>query len=641
MAEISSTSLYSSSRQRRVLTRVQQLPSFTASRLRYQTMWALRRASIPLRNRGFNLRASCVKLARTTSVEQHSAIPESLGVTNDGNLLPNVCYHSGFTSLNFTVSRRELSSSSINENDDLEDGFSELEEPSADGNENASLSSSEESDSDSDSEDVDEPFNEINEQAQNKGRHGRVESELAQEIMNAPGLSIYLVLDKWVDEGKELNRQEISLAMFILRQCKMYGRALQLSEWLESKKQLDFIERDYASRVDLIAKVRGLQKAEVYIESVPKSSRGEIIYRTLLANCVNQNDIKKAEEIFNKMKDLGFSVSVFACNQLLYLYKRQDKKKIADVLLLMENENIKPSPRTYEILIDVKGQSRDIDGMDQIVERMKAGGIEPDIHVQAVLVRHYIAAELQDKAETLLKEMEGEDLNQNRWMYRILLPLYANLGKVDDVRRIWKVCETKARLQDCLAAIEAWGKLNKVDEAEEVFEQMLKRWKLSSKTGSALLKVYADNKMLMKGKDLIRRMADSGCRIGPWTWDAIVKLYVQAGEVEKADLILHKATQQSPMKPIFSTYLTILEQYAKRGDVHNSEKIFLRMKQADFSSRGKMYQVLMQAYINAKLPAYGIRDRMKADNIFPNRNLLNQLVLVDGFRKNPISELFD
>jgi len=363
------------------------------------------------------------------------------------------------------------------------------------------------------------------------------------------------------------------------------------------------------------------------------------MYRTLLFNCVGQNNVKKAEEVFSKLKHLDLPVTVFACNQMLLLYKRNNQKKIADVLLLMENENIKPSSLTYSILIDTKGQSKDIDGMDLIVDRMKTEGIELDIKTQAVLARHYISAGLQDKAVALLKEMEGGNLKQDRWLCQILLPLYANLGKVDEVERIWKVCETNPRYDECLVAIEAWGKLNKVDEAENVFETMVKRWKLSSKTSSVLLKVYANHKMITKGKDLIKRMGESGCRVGPLTWNAIVKLYVQTGEVEKADSVLHRAAQQSQMKPMFSTYLTILQQYAKRGDIHNSEKIFYRMK--EYQSKTKMYQVLLTAYVNAKVPAYGIRDRLRADNISPNKTLASLLVQVDGFRKNPLSDLLD
>ncbi|CAL0322926.1 unnamed protein product [Lupinus luteus] len=616
-------------------------------------MWALRRASLPLRSRGYSVRASCVKLILTTYTEDEAGISEPPQVAYGGFMSLKKFYHSGHASPKFNVSRRELSSqadaNSTKEEDGLlQDGFSELETPAAgDGVENQNLLTSDTYLSDG-SEEVEGPQNElelsdtdIDDSTEKKSRRGRAESEIFKEISNASTASISSVLDKWLEEGKELSRQDISLAMLNLRKRKMYGRALQFSEWLESNKQLEFVERDYASRLDLIAKSRGLQKAESYIETIPESFRGEVIYRTLLANCISQNNLKKAEEIFNKMKDLQFPLTQFVCNQLLLLYKKNDKKKIADVLLVMESENIKPSPFTYKILIDTKGQVNDIAGMDQIVESMKAEGIEPDIGTKTVIIGHYISAGLEEKAENVLKEMEGENLKKNRWVCRSLLPLYADLGKADEVGRIWKVCESNPRIEECLAAIEAWGKLKKIDEAEAVFEMMSKKWKLSSKNYSVLLKVYANHKMVTKGKDLIKRMADSGCRIGPLTWDALVKLHIQAGEVENADAILQKAIQQSQVKPMFPTYISILEQYSKQGDVHNAEKIFYRMKQAGYTSRARQYHALIQTYVNAKIPAYGMRDRLRADNIVPSKALANLLVQVDGFRKNPLSDLLD
>ena len=112
------------------------------------------------------------------------------------------------------------------------------------------------------------------------------------------------------DFGYGRCRFDLIAFCFFLSVCLQFD-CLQLSEWLEAKKQLDFIDRDYASRLDLIAKVRGLQKAEYYIQSVPKSFRGEVIYRTLLANCVAAYNLKKAEEVFNKMKDLEFPITLF------------------------------------------------------------------------------------------------------------------------------------------------------------------------------------------------------------------------------------------------------------------------------------------------------------------------------------------
>ncbi|GMH28322.1 hypothetical protein Nepgr_030165 [Nepenthes gracilis] len=91
----------------------------------------------------------------------------------------------------------------------------------------------------------------------------------------------------------------------------------------------------------------------------------------------------------------------------------------------------------------------------------------------------------------------------------------------------------------------------------------------------------------------------------------------------------------------FSSFLCIMEHYANRGDIHNSEKMFHRMRQAGYVSRARPYQTLLQAYINAKAPAYGIRERMKADNIFPNKSFAGQLAQVDAFRKTAVSDLLD
>lgn len=415
-----------------------------------------------------------------------------------------------------------------------------------------------------------------------------------------------------------------------------------MTEWLDEHKQFELEERDYASRLDLISKVRGLHKGEVYIKRVPESFRGELVYRTLLSNYAATSNVRKAEEVFKKMKDLGFPLSTFACDQMLILYKRVNKKKIADVLLLMEKETLKPSLNTYKILIDTKGLSNDITGMEKIMETMKSEGVELDLRAQFIIARNYASAGLKEKAEKLLKEIEGESLEENRHVCKDLLSIYGFLQNADEVTRIWKICEENPRYNESLAAILAFGKIDKVKEAEAVFEKMLKMaHRVSSNVYSVLLKVYVDHKMVSEGKDLVKQMSDSGCNMGALTWDAVIKLYVEAGEVEKAESSLSKATQSKQIKLLMSSFMYVMDEYVKRGDVHNTEKNFQRMKQAGYQSRFRTYQALIQAYANAKAPAYGMNDRMKADNIFPNKGLAAQLAKVDPFKKTPLSDLLD
>lgn len=410
-------------------------------------------------------------------------------------------------------------------------------------------------------------------------------------------------------------------------------------EWLEARKCLNFVEYDYASHLDLVAKVHGLQLAETYISSIPESFRGEIVYRTFLANCVSALNVKKAEETFNTIRDAGLPITTFACDQLLLLYARVDRKKVSDVLLIMEKESINPSIFTYRILIDLKGRAYDITGMEQIVERMKAEGLMPDPIIQSTVIGFYIVGGLNEKAEAALKEMEGDDIRENRDACKFLLPLYASLNKAADVERVWKVCESKPRFGECLAAIEAWGKVGHVEKAEEVFEMTLKLWPRVPKCYDALLRVYANQRLLLEGEDLVKRMKESGCKIGPSTWDALVNLYVKAGEVEKADCTLFREAMKNKIWPLHSFYMTLLQEYSKRGDIHNSEKVFHKLKQIGYRNRMKLYHLLLEAYLNAKSPAYGFRDRMRADNIFPNKQLAQQLAAVDSLSWTQGTEL--
>ncbi|XVF56296.1 hypothetical protein PTKIN_Ptkin06aG0107700 [Pterospermum kingtungense] len=123
----------------------------------------------------------------------------------------------------------------------------------------------------------------------------------------------------------------------------------------------------------------------------------------------------------------------------------------------MENENAKPSLSIYRILIDTKGLCNDITGMDQIIKKMKAEGIKPDMHTQSILAKHYVSGGLLEKDQEVVKLVEGDNIKENCWACRFLLPLYAQLGKVDEVGRIWKICESNPHDEEYLAAIEAVG----------------------------------------------------------------------------------------------------------------------------------------------------------------------------------------
>ncbi|KAI3893014.1 hypothetical protein MKX03_000301 [Papaver bracteatum] len=581
-------------------------------------MFNLRRASNHFRTRlHFRLRAVAAAPPQSYHTKTRSDILHQISATESNNLHQTQPHHRnlftfrGFNSQSDTTSNKEEEQQQQQDKDDgedLEDGLSELNDTSI-----------EEEDTVAKAEEV-----------------RTVPFDLFSVVASTPSRDVYAALDKFMEEIKALEHIKIREVLHNLRKCKMYEFAYQLSNWLESKNMFNFEqEKDYATRLDLIAKRRGMALADKYLkQSIPETCKGETVYGTMLCNYVSVGDVKKAEQVFEKMRELGFPVSGFVCQQMILLYKKFDKRKIKSVLSLMRENDVKPT----------RG-ANDIAGMEELVEALKSDGLELDNFIRAVLARHYIGAGFDEKAREILKEMEGEDLEENHGACKNLLPLYAALGKADEVERIWKVCESDGRADDCLAAISAFGKVGRVEKAEEIFEKRIMSGRnISSKVYLALMDVYGDHKILAKGEDLVKRMASSGCPINRFVWDTLVKLYIDAGEVEKADAVLQKALQQWDKRkkpPLYKSFHVIMDQYSRRGDIHNSEKIFHHLKQSGYASKIWDYQSLLQAYIKAKVPAYGLRERMMADKLTPDKFVAGKLAQVDPFKKTAKSDLLD
>ncbi|KAF8731864.1 hypothetical protein HU200_015808 [Digitaria exilis] len=453
---------------------------------------------------------------------------------------------------------------------------------------------------------------------------------LFQVVLDTPMSALMTVLDKRVNAGNHLERSEVMLVLFHLKKQRMYSKALKFMDWIERRNLLKFDECDYACHLDLVARNHGFEEAQKYIERVPTAFRNEVLYETLLANCVRQDDVEKAQQVFNKIRELSLPLTVSACNQMILLYKRVARVKVADILMLMEQENIKFSRFTYKLLIDLKGRSNDMLGMEQVLNVMKDNGLEPDFATQNMVAKFYISGGLTEKAEEVIRAMEVH-ASYHREATRSLLGLYAILGRPDDVKRIWN-SYTEPKLDDFLAAIEAWGKLGCIEQVEETFEALVNTsTKLTSKYLNAMLNVYAEHKLLAKGKEFLERMFLKGCPGSPLTWDAIVKLYVNSGELAKADTFLVNVTEENPDRyPLFRSYITLLKGYAEKGDIHNSERIFDRLKQIRYPGRTPPYNVLLAAYANARATPYGFRERMKADNVYLNKPDIECLKRLDG-----------
>lgn len=198
------------------------------------------------RAQGLNLAAfrSCAGIAPFSShTEDKSSNSQHHGFTLDSWISSNICQPIVHFSNHFSVGNRSLSSEagakSGGEEDDVEEGFSELEAPEASettGKNDESSDSS--SDSESDLSNVDENMEE-NLETELMGDAEMVAggaestknwgpSPLLKLILDASGQAVSDVLDRYVAEGKDVSRTEAYQVLLNLRRRKMYVKSLQV-----------------------------------------------------------------------------------------------------------------------------------------------------------------------------------------------------------------------------------------------------------------------------------------------------------------------------------------------------------------------------------------------------------------------------
>ena len=194
------------------------------------------------RNRGFNIRASRASCAKSEvescySNEEYRNSDSCLVISDGYKALKRFYSTSHGSSKVLTgwcnFSSQAHSKSSDQEEDDLEDGFSELESPASVDEESGDelISEPELSDGEDDGDVVKEPQNELElsdteaDVTEKRSPRKRASSALFNAILAAPGFSVQTALGKWEDEN-DLTRSEIWLAMLNLRKRRMFGKAL-------------------------------------------------------------------------------------------------------------------------------------------------------------------------------------------------------------------------------------------------------------------------------------------------------------------------------------------------------------------------------------------------------------------------------
>ncbi|ERN02143.1 pentatricopeptide repeat-containing protein At1g60770 [Amborella trichopoda] len=311
-------------------------------------------------------------------------------------------------------------------------------------------------------------------------------------------------LTRWVGEGKAVKKWEIERIIKELRKFKRFHHALELSEWMD-KRGMNLSYGDYAIRVDLLSKTRGLESAESYFTGLPHSAKNQYSYGALL-NCYCKDKLtEKAEALFSKMKELNTNLTL-AYNNMMTLYiTTGHPEQVPSLLQDMKENGKKPDTFTCNILMNSYALMKDMEGVERVVNEMiKTGEIISDWTTHTNLAAIFIQAGLFDKANATLKLVEEKHMVRCRIAYHFLITLYAGTGNLAEVHRIWqqlKSAFSKTTNLSYLVMLQALARLDDLGATKELFNEWEKNCSsYDMRLTNVLLGVYLRRDMIQEAE---------------------------------------------------------------------------------------------------------------------------------------------
>ncbi|GKB76873.1 pentatricopeptide repeat-containing protein [Tanacetum coccineum] len=396
-----------------------------------------------------------------------------------------------------------------------------------------------------------------------------------------PKVSIIPILDQWEKEGKTVRSQHLIAIIKSLHKFNSYTHALQLSEWMSHRKP-NLQPAGVAVHLDLVSRVKGLEEAEKYFNSLPEEVKNLQVYGALLNCYATTKSVEKAEAIAEKMKQRGV-MTTLSYNSMLCLYNKiAANEKLDRVYQEMKEMGIACDKPTYYIRLNAYAAASNIDGMEKVLKNMEENSsLSVDWNTYVIASGGYLKAGLYDKAYEMLRTSEWLiHGNSKGAAWEILLRMYASLGKKDDVYRIWdlyKASGSKVYNRGYSAIVNALVKLDDIDGAEK----LLAEWESQNlsfdfRIPNMVIEAYCTKGDFVKAEAYVEQVLAKGKQPPASTWVHFVTAYAKKNETEKAAEMMKKcvpAEDKSGCRLDESTLKSCIEYLKENGDLKMAEEI--------------------------------------------------------------------
>ncbi|KAG1363364.1 pentatricopeptide repeat-containing protein, mitochondrial [Cocos nucifera] len=410
---------------------------------------------------------------------------------------------------------------------------------------------------------------------------------LCKIMMSCPSVGLERALD---ETGIRVSPE---LAEEVIKRFENAGMvAYRFFEWTRKQRGFSHSVRAYHTMIGSLAKIRqyqlmwdlvatmrreGILNMETFCVIMRKYARAkkfdEAIYtfnvmdkygvvpnlaafNSLLSALCKSKNVRKAQEIFDKMND-RFAPDAKTYSILLEGWGRAPNlPKMREVYQDMIDKGCKPDIITYGIMVDALCKAGRVEEAVNVVRDMRSNGCPPTSFIYSVLVHTYgVERRIEDAVDTFLK-MEKNGIKPDVAVYNALISAFCRVNRFENAFRVLGDMEDKGippNSRTCNIILSSLISLGKNDEAYRVFRQMIKHCEPDLDTYTMMIKMFCENDRLEMALKVWKYMGLKQFVPSMHTFSVLINGLCEKGEVNRACVMLEEMIEKG-IRPPGSTF---------------------------------------------------------------------------------------
>lgn len=325
------------------------------------------------------------------------------------------------------------------------------------------------------------------------------------------GLDIHTLMKKSLVQKspKPVDKSVWSCFLFCAIETKAYTRCGHFFEQLKTAgtpSQKDYwnmvrcgaVNGDWKTMLEIVREIRD-QNLEV----------DNVIYNTVLATCVQADQIDVARVLLEEMDSSGCAGDVITYNTLMKGYgKRGDLDNCFDLYESMLSRGLKPSQVTYGILHDGCINNNQVVRAAKVFDLMRREGCAMNTVLYTTLIKGLAHEQKVDEAMTVFEQMRKEkEIAPDLITFSILLKANADAGRLDSALELVDTMLKMGVKPDEVIfnnLLSGCSKNGNADLAKRLYSDMVASGiKPSTATFSILIRVYSQCKLLDEAQNML------------------------------------------------------------------------------------------------------------------------------------------